>query len=76
MYKETEPPCFGCTKRHAGCHAKCSGYLDWNEERQKMLEENRKAQDIERKLDDAEIQRHLKISNHRHHKKNKRSFGK
>lgn len=73
MYKETKPPCYKCGKRHSNCHSTCPEYCDWQKERQEMLEERRKAQDLSRKLTDAEIQRHLKI---KHKKKNKRSFGK
>lgn len=73
MYKETKPPCYGCTKRHVGCHAKCSGYLDWNEERQQRMKEHQKTLEVERNLRDAEIKRHIKIKQSR---KNKRSFGR
>lgn len=73
MYKEIKPPCYGCTKRHTGCHGKCSEYSDWNNQRQKMLEERKKSQDIERKLDDSEIRRNIQI---KHARKNRRRFGK
>lgn len=74
MYKETKPPCYGCTppKRHSTCHSECEDYIDWKNERQAGLEEVRKAQDIDCKLKDAEIKRHTRI---KQRKKNKRSFG-
>lgn len=73
MYKETKPPCYGCTKRNSHCHSTCPDYLSWKEERQDMLKEHRKAMDVERNLRGAEIEKYCKI---RQAKKNKRSFGR
>lgn len=73
MYKETKPPCYQCPKRHPWCHSTCPDYLDWQRERQDMLDERRKMQDIVRQLNETEVNRNRKIKGK---KKNKRSFGR
>ena len=61
MYKETKPPCYQCKNRKVGCHGNCKTYRDWKAERDEFIAENRKRRDIDHKLTDTEIQRHLLI---------------
>lgn len=49
-------PCYGCTDRRVGCHAKCDKYQAYHAERVKVYEENRKAGDLMDFLDD--VKRH------------------
>lgn len=48
-----KPPCYECTKRSVGCHAKCKDYKVWRHD--KDLDNNTKKTYIEeaKKLDDA-----------------------
>lgn len=73
MRKDTTTPCFGCTKRQAGCHAKCPDYLDWDNNHKTFLEEKRRAYETDRQLTDTEIKRYIKT---KYTKKNKRRFGR
>lgn len=75
MLKDTPAPCYGCTKRHMGCHAKCPDYADWDKEHKAFLEEKRKLQETAYKLKDTEIQRRFKIKR-KNTRRNKRSFGR
>lgn len=40
--------CKDCTERHVGCHGKCERYIKQNEEHQKRLAEEKKANDVQR----------------------------
>ena len=61
MYKERKPPCHQCQKRKVKCHSNCKDYKDWKAERDEFMAENRKRKEIDNKLKDTEIQRHLLI---------------
>lgn len=41
--KEQRTPCYGCSKREMGCHAKCSEYKEWRAayDEQKRLRQNK-----------------------------------
>lgn len=43
-------PCYGCTKRHEGCHAECDGYAEAEklnrEDREKRYAENFKESEL------------------------------
>lgn len=45
-----ENPCFKCTDRQVGCHARCDRYQSWNEERLALKEKADKERVKEMKL--------------------------
>lgn len=35
-------PCYGCTERHPGCHARCERYAEFSKECRRINDERRK----------------------------------
>lgn len=35
-------PCYGCTERRAGCHARCERYAEFSEECRRINDERRR----------------------------------
>lgn len=76
MSKE-QNPCYNCPRRRVGCHSTCLEYTVWDAERKAKREERRKAEETDRKLTEAQVDRCLKVRKRNHQKKNnRRSFVK
>lgn len=41
------PPCYDCEKRYLGCHDYCNKYQEFRQNRNKLLNEQRKRNKIE-----------------------------
>lgn len=60
-------PCYGCGKRHSGCHGSCAAYISWSTTREARRKELRMASDA----DGFAIDSHRKIKK-RYNKSDKR----
>lgn len=40
------PPCYNCEKRYLGCHDYCNKYQEFRQNRNQLLEEQRKRNDL------------------------------
>lgn len=72
MCKYQKSPCYVCDKRTPTCHGYCKDYISWNRDRQIMLEEKRKKDNIQSQLNDTEFHRYYEIRRRRGKLKNRR----